>query len=356
MSARAALDAARTEFEPSLGRPPIEATTTPEWREHRAGLESPHARGRAMWNATEQVLHVVVGRAALTGQALVGEARRRQFLTLGDAHALMALQGWMDRLREVVDADAPPGDHERMIAREAWTALEHAVDVPMAAPSQPSVADSFAVPVANVAAVVPPVGGADAWDAAGVRPARPWYATTAFVFGVLMVVVIGSAVAWLFLAGRGRRDFDEGLAAYARGAREVARTAFAKAAQDHPDDARPLVYLGRLAREENDLVRARRFLDAAVRIDPANALAQRELAAALLADGQPELARRFYVRALELDPSDRLAQGFLGCALYRLGRLDEAGRWAARAGSGEWTACMTAPAFVTPPITRAPPP
>ena len=147
MSARAALDAARAEFEPSLGRPPIEATTTPEWREHRAGLESPHARGRAMWTATEQVLHVVVGRAALTGQALVGEARRRQFLTLGDAHALMALQGWMDRLREVTDADAPPGDHERMIAREAWTALEHAVDAQMAAPSQPSVAGSFAPPV-----------------------------------------------------------------------------------------------------------------------------------------------------------------------------------------------------------------
>ena len=129
----------------------------------------------------------------------------------------------------------------------------------------------------------------------------------------------------------------------------MARLNFARVAQRDPRDARPLVYLGRIAREEGDLARARRFLESAVRVEPASALANRELAATLLADGQPELARRFYVRALEQDPNDRLAQGFLGCALFRLGRVEEARRWYDRAGVGDWTACL-----VTPPAAPQP--
>jgi Flp pilus assembly protein TadD len=59
----------------------------------------------------------------------------------------------------------------------------------------------------------------------------------------------------------------------------------------------------------------------------------------MLAEGQPEIARRFYVRALEIDPADRSAQGFLGCALAKLNRNDEARRWIARAGPGDWQRC-----------------
>lgn len=182
---------------------------------------------------------------------------------------------------------------------------------------------------------------------------RPWFASPAFIVAVIGVLVAAAAGGMYLLDRQRRQDYENGLAAYERGAREVARMAFARAAQEAPDDARPLIFLGRISREENDLPRARRFLEAAVRLDPENATAQRELASALMADGQPELARRFYVRAVELDPTDRLAQGFLGCALMRLGRYDEARRWGDRAGPGEWTPCLSAPFPQLPPM--APP-
>ena len=170
-----------------------------------------------------------------------------------------------------------------------------------------------------------------------------------------MLLLVASAGTWYALAGRRGNDYREGLEAYERGAREVARMSFARAAQQDANDARPLVFLGRMAREENDLPRSRRFLEAAVRIDPNNSTALRELASALLADGQPEIARRFYVRALEITPSDRLAQGFLGCTLFRLGRYEEAQRWVQRAGPGEWTSCVSAP-MPPPPQMRPPMP
>ena len=169
-------------------------------------------------------------------------------------------------------------------------------------------------------------------------------------------MLVAGAGGWLLWQWNAGREYDAGVSAYERGAREVARTSFARFAQDHADDARPLVYLGRIAREDRDLARARRFLEAAVRLDPSNAAAQRELAAALLADGQPELARRFYVRAIELNPADRLSQGFLACALHRLGRFDEAKRWADRAGPGEWIPCLSAPVLLAPPAPAIPPP
>ena len=159
---------------------------------------------------------------------------------------------------------------------------------------------------------------------------------------MLITVLAIAAAAWWMVSQRSDRAYRDGVAAYGRGARDVARTAFAQAAQQHPDDAGPLVFLGRMSREEGDLPRARRFLTTAVRIAPNSALASRELASVMLADGQPELARRFYVRALQLDPTDRVAQGFLGCALIRLNRVDEARRWTDRAGPGDWSRCVAA--------------
>ncbi|MBL0170140.1 MAG: hypothetical protein IPP90_05305 [Gemmatimonadaceae bacterium] len=369
MTARAALDAAlnaaRAAFELSLG-PSGEATALPVWRETPEALATPYGRGVAMWRAAEVVLQAVVGRPELTGQALVGEARRLQMLTLGDAHALMALQGWVDRVRNADDANtsAPVAEGERGVAREAWLALEHVVDRPSdasgAVTAKPAIAPPPNAPPPNAPPpnALPPNAlppNAPPPNAPPVTSGKPWYASAGLLFGALMLLVIGGAGAWMLLAGRRGRDFNDGVAAYERGARDVARTAFGRFAQDHPDDARPLVYLGRLAREDRDLARSRRFLEAAVRMDPANASAQRELAAALLADGQPELARRFYVRAVELNPADRLSQGFLACALHRLGRFDEARRWADRAGPGEWTPCLTVPVVPAPPVPLAPP-
>ena len=137
MSARAALDAARAVFQPSLGRPPVQATTAPTWVDVDEALATVSGRADAMWRAAEQVLQAAVGHPELSGQALVGEARRQNCLTLGDAHALVALQGWADRARDVAVTIAPgasgPDEDERSIAREAWLALEHAANRPMAA-------------------------------------------------------------------------------------------------------------------------------------------------------------------------------------------------------------------------------
>jgi tetratricopeptide (TPR) repeat protein len=170
--------------------------------------------------------------------------------------------------------------------------------------------------------------------------------------GVLVLALAGAA-SWWFLRGRNEQLYADGVAAYTRGAREVARAAFVELAQRTPDDARPLVYLGRMSREDADNARAKRFLTTAVRVAPTSAVAQRELGSVMLADGQPELARRFYVHALELDPTDRTAQGFLGCALARLQRMDEAQRWLARAGAGEWQRCVAPPPMPLP--TSQPP-
>ncbi len=383
MSARAALDAARAVFQPSLGRPPAQATTAPTWEEIDEGLSSPLRRAVAMWSATEGVLQHVVGHPQLTGQALISEARRQQRLTLGDAHALIALHGWRERMQDqgatdptATDLASPPGDDERGVAREAWLALEHAVETPAAAGASsfaPAFAPSFATPssppaAASAAAFTAASGAASAaaFTAAPTAPpvapaetpaphqrVRPWYASPAFIVAVIGGLVAAVAGGTYLFDRQRQQEYENGLAAYERGAREVARMAFARAAQEDPEDARPLIFLGRISREENDLARARRFLEAAVRLDPENATAQRELASALLADGQPELARRFYVRAVELDPADRLAQGFLGCALMRLGRYDEARRWGQRAGPGEWTPCLSAPFPQLPPM--APP-
>ncbi len=334
-----------------------------------------------MWHSAERVLQAAVGRMELTGQALIGEARRVQVLSLGDAHALVALQGWADRQRDRASGGTgleSTDEDERAVARAAWLALENAVDRGAGAGAGPTTAPVYGSAASPTASAAPsnrrmesansmssplappipsPIASSDVEErAAHASTRRAWYSSSGVILGALLVLFAALAGGVFWYQRQQTRAFEEGLAAYQRGAREVARMAFARAAQDHPDDARPLIFLGRLSREENDLARARRFLEQAVTLDPGSATAQRELAAALLADGQPELARRFYVRAVELDPADRLAQGFLGCALFRLGRYEEARRWAARAGPGDWTACLNAPIPPPPPAGPSVPP
>lgn len=335
-SLRAALDAARLVFGAYERTPVLEC-----------------------WRAAQTLLQQVMQRPELTGQALVGEARRLQVLSLPDAHALVALSALADRSTGPATTES-----ERIQVREAWMALQHAVppelfepvSAPFAASSSPYAPPS--APAGTPGALPPradarPASAPNAWsppsssattvatDTPEVVPAsrarRAWWPLA--LVGVLVLASVGTAI-WWFTSGRTERLYDDGVAAYTRGAREVARDAFVELAQKKPTDARPLIYLGRMSREEGDLARARRLLTAAVRVAPSSAVAQRELAAAMLADGQPEIARRFYVHALELDPSDRVAQGFLGCALYRLQRYDEAQRWATRAGAGDWQRCM----------------
>ncbi|WP_310570151.1 tetratricopeptide repeat protein [Gemmatimonas sp.] len=294
----------------------------------------------AVWAGAQQVLRAVTARPELSGQALIGEARRMGALTLTDAHALVALVTWADASDRPAESES-----ERTLLREAWLALDHAVSMNRAAvsdaPLRPTVNDMPAIGYAPPPDSKAPLSSASpSFDGDGIdaRTAPRWLSARGIVIALLAVGAL-TAIGWWVLSQRADRAYQDGVAAYGRGAREVARTAFAKAALQHPDDAGPLVFLGRMSREEGDLPRARRFLTTAVRIAPNSALANRELGSVMLADGQPEIARRFYVRALQLDPADRVAQGFLGCALFRLNRFDEARRWTDRAGPGDWSRC-----------------
>lgn len=329
-SVRAALDAARVVFGPAT------TATAPE-----------------LWATAQQLLQQVVGRPELTGQALVGEARRLGHITLSDAHALVALSSWADRTSGPATDEA-----ERLIVRESWMALDHgtsavlnrvADDVPRMVPNVPFNAPFSPPSHAPANTSSPAAGNTSAGSSAGapagapmntpITPTAPRARKFLLLGGAIGLLALFGSVGWWYWNGRAERTLQSGIAAYQRGARESARTAFVEAAQLDAGDARPLIYLGRITREEGDLARARRFLTNAVRLDPASALAARELAAVMLADGQPEIARRFYVRAIELDPADRSAQGFLACALFRLQRYDEARRWMERAGPGEWQGC-----------------
>ncbi|WP_337169602.1 hypothetical protein [Gemmatimonas aurantiaca] len=348
-SARAALDAARRVFAASNSH------TAPE-----------------LWQAAQGVLQLAIGRSELTGQALISEVRRLGLINLADAHALVALSSWADQSTGLAENEA-----ERILVREAWMALEHAIpEAPLSSYAAPSSVPSsapagtppspYAPPSAHQPWAPPgtPVGasgvgaasaaagnasqaefrgGAGGADAGEVVPAgRGRRRLALIVGGAVLLAAVGGGAAWWFLQGKPERDFRDAVAAYQRGAHEVARSSFARLAMEHPDDARPLIYLGRITREDGDLARARTFLTNAVRLAPGSAIAARELASIMLADGQPEIARRFYVRAVELDPTDRTAQGFLGCALVRLARFDEAQRWIQRAGPGEWQGCLAA--------------
>lgn len=364
MSARAALDAAHAVFLVSMGRPPAVATTEPVWQSTAESLATPRLRGTAMWREAERTLQAVVQSTTLQGQALIGEVRRVRDLSLDSAHALVALHGWVEQMQPpgestaTVDADAAPSALERQMATDAWRALEHAVASAPINSAHVSTAPSldpswYAGAHTDAHADVRAARTATtSWDEVDVSPAGARSMSSLTIVLVLAVALLGVAGAiWMF-GDRRPGALADGVAAYERGAHEVARMAFIRAAEEHPDDPVPLVYLGRLSREEGDFSTSKKVLERAIQMTPPSAMAMREMASTLLAERQPELARRFYVRAVELDPSDRLAQGFLGCALAQLGRPEEAARWASRAGTGNWTACI-ATANTVPPL---PPP
>ena len=168
---------------------------------------------------------------------------------------------------------------------------------------------------------------------------------------VVLLLLIGGGY---FMFGRGPAADDNinaGIDAMKNGQMERARGEFAKAVKASPQQATPHVFLARLSRDQGDLSTARAELDSALRLEPHNALALREMGLVLFSSRQYDLARRFFVRAVQANPQDRAAQGYLGCSLMRLNRVQEGTTFINKAGNGPWTACL-APA--TP--TTAPPP
>jgi Flp pilus assembly protein TadD len=171
-------------------------------------------------------------------------------------------------------------------------------------------------------------------------------------------VLIGAAVVILFIVGgwfafsRGGSSGDgltAGIDAMKNGQREKARGEFAKAVKAEPKAATPHVFLARIAREEGDLTTARAQLDTALRLEPRNAIALREMGLILFASRQYDLARRFFIRAVQANPQDRASQGYLGCAMMRLTRVQEGTTWINKAGNGPWTACLQPLTTATPP-------
>jgi tetratricopeptide (TPR) repeat protein len=151
------------------------------------------------------------------------------------------------------------------------------------------------------------------------------------------------------MLGRGNGgSLRQGEEAYAHGQREVAVSAFNKAAREDPKAALPHIYLARMDREVRNFTLASQELQLALQAEPANALALREMGSNLLAQNNYELARRFYVRSLQTDPTDKTAQGYLGCTLMKLGRSQEATSFLNRAGQGPWSNCTAAPAALPP--------
>ena len=169
------------------------------------------------------------------------------------------------------------------------------------------------------------------------------------LIGTVVVLLFAAGVYFAFRGGSSGDGLTAGIDAMKAGQREKARGEFAKAVKDDPEAATPHVFLARLAREEGDLPSARAQLDTALRLEPKNGPALREMGLILFAARQYDLARRFFVRAVQANPQDLAAQGYLGCALMRLNRVPEGTKWINNAGRGSWQACLQPVTTATPP-------
>jgi tetratricopeptide (TPR) repeat protein len=179
----------------------------------------------------------------------------------------------------------------------------------------------------------------------------PWLPMPVWI-GIVVIVLLAGGGYFFFGRGTSGGGLTAGIDAMQNGQREVARGIFAKAVNDDPAAPTPHIFLARLARGEGDLATARAQLDTALRLDPKNAIALREMGLVLFASRQYDLARRFLWRAVTADPKDLRSQGYLGCAMMRLNRVPEGTKWISGAGTGPWQACLqpTTPTTAPPPL------
>ncbi len=328
-----------------------------------------------LWQGTETTLRALMGGSTLGGQALIRELRQQELISLGQAYALLEFLGARDRANRTTYRAT---ENDVAVAREGFRQLEgglaagadEAPPLPprpsevaagaAAAASSPYAPGGYQQPRDRTSPVSPFAPGAyrstpgsppPAEYATPVEPA-PTYASARrrvpqnmwFILAVV-VIILGSIGAYAMFARSGNptKDMDEAATMMQTGRREAARGEFSRIAREHPELATPHVFLARIAREDGDIGTARRELETAIRLEPKNAKALREMGLILFSAGDYELARRFFVRAVETAPEDKASQGYLGCALARLNRLEEAQRFIGRAGPGVWSSCLQQP-------------
>ena len=291
------------------------------------------------WSAVETALRSLVGGTSLSGQALVREARSRQLLTLEQANTLVQFQAARDRASQT---NYKPNASDAAAARAGFLSLESGLmsalnPAPVSAPT-PTSAPTTPMPSGETYAPRSRFSGA------------PWR----IGLGALALLVVAALAWWAFVARSSSDGTAEGVRLLNQGKREVARDVFKKAARDNPKSALPLVYIGRMYRDEQRYDSANVYLQAAIRRDPKSAAAFRELAKLLFLQGNYDGARAFFVRAAQADPTDKESLGYLGCTLIRMGRVAEGQNFVRRAGPGQWEACAmqlapgSAPAGVPP--------
>jgi len=360
-----------------------------------------------LWTGAETSLQALVGNSSLTGQQLVRAARQAELITLDQAHSLLEFLAARDRANRT---SYKPTQADGDAALEGFRALESALTgkapVKRATPSSPLQAahtprasqqqqyqsspppqpppSPYAPPSAGGGYRQPPTyagrkmsgpptieqpppgsftpAGGSGPVSGGVGRSHVEHALAAAQSRsrwprVSMPVLVGAAVVLLLIIGgyfmfRGGSSSDgltAGIDAMKNGQRERARGEFAKAVKNDPNAPTPHVFLARISREEGDLASARAQLDTALRLDPKNQIALREMGLVLFASKQYDLARRFFVRAVQANPQDRAAQGYLGCALMRLGRAQEGTNFINKAGNGSWTSCLQPLSSTAPP-------
>jgi tetratricopeptide (TPR) repeat protein len=325
-----------------------------------------------IWNSTEKALRALAGVATLSGQQLVRAARQAEVISLDQAHALLEFLAARDRVNRTSYTPTPA---DSAAASEGFKAVEAAASGARAAPAavdQSPYAPSspYAPPAtagaAGVAAYSTPQSRIQMPNAPLPPPPPPpnSYQTDArrdnrwsrmplwmkIALPVLLLLLIGGG--YYLVAGRNsaQSHLNAGIDEMQRGQREAAHSDFSAAAREDDKLAAPHIFLARLSRQDGDLATARSELDEALRVDPANEIALREMGLVMFASGNYELARRFFVRAVLADPGDRAAQGYLGCALSRLNRTAEAMKFLNRAGTGAWSACAQPIMATSPPL------
>ena len=366
-----------------------------------------------LWTGAEAALQALVGNASLTGQQLVRAARQAEVISLDQAHSLLEFLAARDRANRTSykptqgDGDAAVDGFKALESalttaapatagrptptsplQAAYTPRQsRPVKQPPPPPAAP--ASPYAPPSAGGGYRQPPsysgrkmagpptieLPGAFMSDAGGTgktppstggvgrshvehalaaaesRRRLPQFSTPVWIaIGAVIVLIVGGFLFFGRSSSGGGDSVRTGIEAMRNGQLERARGEFAKAVKADPGAATPHVFLARLSRDQGDLATARAELDTALRLEPRNAIALREMGLVLFASRQYDLARRFFIRAVQTNPQDRAAQGYLGCAMMRLGRAQEGTNFISKAGTGPWTACLQ------PATTAAPPP